>query len=308
MDEATGTKVCTKCGERKALEEFRRDRQGRLGRRSECGACTRAQQFAKWIVKRDALRAERAAARAALAASAPRKTCRLCQQEKPLTEFYRLAKSEDGHQAVCGPCFLDRRRTQWGAAPEEKALRRAALAAKPAKYCARCGQEKPRDAFSKRTSCADGLAPWCKECTSAYSKEHYRANRAKRAAQAAAWRAANVEYMRELGRRWHRENPEQSARARAQWRAENPELMRTYSAKRRAKVKDVTIEPLIIEDLPRGSCGICLEPLDHNLRHPHPSSPSLDHILPIARGGAHAQWNLQWAHLSCNLRKGASIS
>ena len=33
---------------------------------------------------------------------------------------------------------------------------------------------------------------------------------------------------------------------------------------------------------------------------------SLDHIIPISKGGEHSYANTQLAHLSCNLRKGAS--
>jgi 5-methylcytosine-specific restriction endonuclease McrA len=32
-------------------------------------------------------------------------------------------------------------------------------------------------------------------------------------------------------------------------------------------------------------------------------APSLDHILPLARGGAHDHSNLQLAHRICNSRK-----
>lgn len=54
-------------------------------------------------------------------------------------------------------------------------------------------------------------------------------------------------------------------------------------------------------------CGICGEKVDRKLRHPHMQSASIDHIVPLARGGADAEWNVQCAHLGCNSNKGDSI-
>ena len=51
-------------------------------------------------------------------------------------------------------------------------------------------------------------------------------------------------------------------------------------------------------------CQLCGEPVDRNLQWPDPQSPSLDHILPIVKGGLHKYANTQCAHLQCNLRKG----
>lgn len=52
-------------------------------------------------------------------------------------------------------------------------------------------------------------------------------------------------------------------------------------------------------------CQLCMEPVDRDLKHPDPMSPSLDHILPLSLGGAHTMANVQLAHLACNVRKGA---
>lgn len=54
-------------------------------------------------------------------------------------------------------------------------------------------------------------------------------------------------------------------------------------------------------------CGICHEPVDKTLRHPDPMSASLDHIIPISKGGAHSRENAQCAHWLCNMSKGAKV-
>ena len=103
-------------------------------------------------------------------------------------------------------------------------------------------------------------------------------------------------------RRWARATgiealPKWDERRRAQWH------------KRRALSKGAAGADLInsaeVYERDRWVCGICLERVDRRLIWPDPMSPSLDHIVPLSRGGAHQLANVQCAHLSCNVRKGA---
>ena len=54
-------------------------------------------------------------------------------------------------------------------------------------------------------------------------------------------------------------------------------------------------------------CGICETSVFRNKKAPHPKSPSLDHIIPLARGGTHTKANVQCACLGCNIRKGTKL-
>ena len=48
-------------------------------------------------------------------------------------------------------------------------------------------------------------------------------------------------------------------------------------------------------------CGICGKPVDFSFRFPHPLSPTVDHIIPVAKGGHPSDLsNLQLAHRACN--------
>lgn len=51
-------------------------------------------------------------------------------------------------------------------------------------------------------------------------------------------------------------------------------------------------------------CGICVEVIDQAAKWPAPGSPSIDHVIPLSRGGIHDPDNVQLAHLSCNSSKG----
>jgi len=49
-----------------------------------------------------------------------------------------------------------------------------------------------------------------------------------------------------------------------------------------------------------GVCCICKEWVS-------PGHASMDHILPLSKGGTHTWGNVQLVHLLCNLRKGAKL-
>lgn len=81
---------------------------------------------------------------------------------------------------------------------------------------------------------------------------------------------------------------------------------RAYKAKRRALMKDAGAEhfdPHEIYERDGWRCGICRKRVNPNLEHPNPMSASLDHIVPLAGGGAHTRINTQCSHLACNREK-----
>lgn len=51
-------------------------------------------------------------------------------------------------------------------------------------------------------------------------------------------------------------------------------------------------------------CGICGKPVDFSYKYPHPLSPTVDHIIPVSKGGHPSDMaNLQLAHRTCNRQK-----
>ena len=55
-------------------------------------------------------------------------------------------------------------------------------------------------------------------------------------------------------------------------------------------------------------CALCGRPVDFTLKYPDPMSATVDHIIPIAKGGHPSDIeNMQLAHFSCNRIKGDAL-
>ncbi|MDF9748643.1 endogenous inhibitor of DNA gyrase (YacG/DUF329 family) [Arthrobacter sp. ES3-54] len=102
--------------------------------------------------------------------------------------------------------------------------------------------------------------------------------------------------------------------ARATGREANPawdDNRRAHYHKRRAQKRGTQVEdlrPVDIYERDIWICGLCVTPVDPTSAWPDPMSPSLDHILPLSRGGTHTYENVQLAHLTCNVSKGNRIA
>jgi 5-methylcytosine-specific restriction endonuclease McrA len=60
-----------------------------------------------------------------------------------------------------------------------------------------------------------------------------------------------------------------------------------------------------IAERDRWRCHLCRKAVSRKLRGTsRPLSPSLDHVVPLSKGGAHDPANVRLAHLRCNLSKG----
>jgi hypothetical protein len=78
---------------------------------------------------------------------------------------------------------------------------------------------------------------------------------------------------------------------------------------RRVRMKNAFVESvdyLTVFEKNNWICQLCNRPVSKLRDKRLVDSASLDHIIPISKGGEHSYANTQLAHLSCNLIKGAS--
>lgn len=81
-----------------------------------------------------------------------------------------------------------------------------------------------------------------------------------------------------------------------------------YSQKRRAiYAKGDEINPLIVFEMHAWTCWVCREQINRRLRLPNYMAATIEHIIPLAKGGTHTWDNVAPAHAICNFRKGDSL-
>ena len=81
------------------------------------------------------------------------------------------------------------------------------------------------------------------------------------------------------------------------------ELHVESSHRRRARMRKAFVEPVQkarVYERDGGRCQICRRPVSY-------AEATVDHIVPIIRGGEHTPRNVQIAHGQCNSRKGATV-
>jgi endogenous inhibitor of DNA gyrase (YacG/DUF329 family) len=89
-------------------------------------------------------------------------------------------------------------------------------------------------------------------------------------------------------------------------RYKNPITRRTENSRRRALLAGAKVEKFRDVDIferDAWTCQICGQPVDREARGYDLLAPSLDHIIPLARGGSHTKDNVRCVHFICNSLK-----
>lgn len=82
-------------------------------------------------------------------------------------------------------------------------------------------------------------------------------------------------------------------------------------SKRKARLRGASIEnvdPVLVFEYDAWTCMICVQPTPKEKRGTYaPDAPELDHIVPLAKGGAHSYANTQTLCRSCNQAKSDTL-
>lgn len=146
-----------------------------------------------------------------------------------------------------------------------------------------------------------------REEISVSQKEKYRVKSEIRKEAARQYRLANPEKSKAAVLRWCAANPARLLATKRAWaqrdRMAQPEKYAEIQSRRKAQKLQTQTERINFKKILRdanGMCGICHQPFDL-------FGIDFDHIVPLARGGAHVTSNIQATHARCNRQKGAKV-
>jgi 5-methylcytosine-specific restriction endonuclease McrA len=148
--------------------------------------------------------------------------------------------------------------------------------------------------------------PLCDDCVRANRsvvREWEKSNPERRRVQARETarraRRVNPERVRAIEKAWRERHPEASSQKTKRWMASHPEAARELVRRRRVRLAGAPAIPFTVEQLEARlsmfpGCWLCGDEAD-----------TVDHVIPLARGGWHCLSNLRPACGSCNSSKGA---
>ena len=191
-------------------------------------------------------------------------------------------------------------------------------------YCGKCKQWKSKVDFHKDAKKTSGVSGHCKVC----KKEWYTANSEHLVQKAMEWQRNNPERTVASIRKWEKNNPDKVKTYRQnsnkkQWQRikNNPELLKSDRARKSKFVKGLEYSPeknrskhhkrrtRIYKSegfhTPAEWGALCVQYGNICLCCKEKKPLTLDHIIPLSRGGSNSIDNLQPLCHQCNSRKGS---
>ena len=165
--------------------------------------------------------------------------------------------------------------------------------------CAKCGTFKLWAMFPRAACQKSGYRPRCLECHRAAGRAYATENSARNSARGKAWSKQNRERAR-LRERAYKTSERYRAYLKALYQTAKFKLAATEKTMRRkALIRARTVEkvsyPAILAEHGR-VCHICRGAIAEG-------ELDFDHVVPLAKGGAHSHANIKPSHASCNRRK-----
>ena len=133
----------------------------------------------------------------------------------------------------------------------------------------------------------------------AYDRQYRAGHLEESSLKGKVYRTEHKEQIRRSWRCWYDAHSVHNREQVKRWNTEHPERVRAYRAQHKALRQGAFVAPVDVGEIyrrDRGKCGICG-------RVVAPKDITLDHILPLVRGGTHEPANVRLAHHLCNISR-----
>jgi len=121
------------------------------------------------------------------------------------------------------------------------------------------------------------------------------------------YRKENIEKLKESVLKYNTKNRIVINLRVSEYRKNNTDKMYKLNSKHRALKRNAfvsDVDRLLIYERDNHICQLCGCLVDLAIKHPNTLSLSIDHIIPLSKGGTHEPSNVQCTHLGCNISKG----
>jgi len=207
------------------------------------------------------------------------KTCTKCKESKDESEFYKSTSGKDGLRSRCKVC-CNRESSKW------RELHQDTI------------KEDWKDYYhSHKNKLNERSRKWHhdhKDVANLRARNRYREHLEQARAYSHKWREDHPDESKATTQKWMKEHPERVKANRQRWADEHPDTIRDsqrrYSHNRRAKLAN---SPFPKDFKLASCCWVCLST----------EKLTVDHIVPISRGGTNDISNLTTLCQSCNSSK-----
>lgn len=155
------------------------------------------------------------------------------------------------------------------------------------KHCAKCGEIKPVERFSKYRNSSDGLQGYCKDCFSGLKK---------------VYRDAKLDKYREAENKWKKTQKARQIRKLQKKRSPSERIRRRIRSRERALLiartpADIRLKPSEWKRILNKYSNRCL------CCGSTAKKITIDHVVPVSKGGLTTKENVQPLCFDCNLLK-----
>ncbi len=225
------------------------------------------------------------------------KRCSLCHAEKPIDEFYTSVAKKGYYDSRCKKCALTEQKLIYDNNPEKyRAYSREYARKHPDEHRARyqrweaANQERRRQYFRERSESR-------REQGRAYA-------RIRHSKETAEDRHEQYLQRRDYYRIYREKFGDRLNANKARWRQTFPEKHAENQNRRRARKRNAPriekIDRIALIERDNWTCYLCGCICTSE-------DVTLDHVVPLSKGGSHTSDNLRVACFTCNLRKGSKL-